>query len=1339
MTETGARPRRRNVWKYLLLVLAGGLILLAAMAWYATTGSFQALVRHRLVSELQRITGGRVELGGFHVIPFRFRVSVSDLTIHGEEAADQVPFWHVDRLEAKVKLVSVLGAELGFDSLLLEAPVIHIITYPDGTTNQPQPQARRTAGENPIEKLFSLSIGRIDVRRGTFLWNERRIPLDFSANDISATLAYSFLRRRYDGDLLLGRAETTFADFRPLAWMLETHFDLSQDNLDVRSLLLTSGRSKVEASGNVKDFREPSFAGAYKVTLDLGQAGAVARCPELRGGTLQAEGGGTWNLSDFSTAGKLALRDLDWQIQPFPVRNAAASARFTIGSRQITVSQIQAQALGGEISGQAEVTNWRAPAAKSTKVFGEQKGIVNLRFKNLEIGQIASALASLARPLNRLRLAGSATGSLQTRWIGSLSKAEADLTVDVAAPAHFLAGQLPLRGHGQAAYRSAVQELEIHDLKAATPATEVRAQGILSARSAMRFSFRTTDLSEWQAELPGLGYQEQIPVTLQGRASFEGTATGSISAIQFTGRLESQNFDFVMPATSRVPQKQIQWDTLTADLLLSPGGVAAHNGTLRHGDTIVNFDGTAGLHNREFSSSSPFAVRLSVKDADITAVQHLAGYDYPISGRASFLLEASGTQEAPQGTGRLEITNAVIYGQPVSHLESNLQFAGHQITAQDVKVIYYGTPIDGAGTFDLSTHAFHFSAKGGDFDLQRFRQLQSNRFTVEGKLDFVAQGDGTLEAPVLNAEAHVHGLTLDHELAGDYILNAVTKGSDMHVIGRSDFKDSALDLDGAVALRENWLSDIGMRFNHLNVDALLRTYLHGQLTGHSATTGEIHLTGPLRSPRQLQVAGNLSSFSADVEHIQVQNNGPILFAVSGEVLSIRQLRLTGQGTDLSVVGSLQLNGDRLLKLHASGNANLQLIESFNPDFTGSGTVTTDVDLGGTIVRPSIQGQVRVHNGAVAYSGLSVGLSDLNGSLAFTQDRLQVDTLTAQVGGGTVSVGGYISAYSKQLSYDLTLQGRDMRIRYQPGVSSVMNMDLRFVGRSSAATLSGEATITRFVLAPGFDFASYVASTAQSSPLPPTNPLLNQIHLDLHIVTLPELKMQTASARLSGEADLRVRGTAAKPVVLGRADVTEGQISLNGANYRVERGEVTFTNPVTTTPVLDLQASTRVQYYDITVNLNGGFDKLNMSYHSEPPLPSTEIINLLALGQTREESQQLQATGQQSYAAQASTAALAEALNAALSNRSRSLFGISHIKIDPQGLSTTTSPTTTAPAVTIEQQVKDNLTLTYATSVSQTQQQIIQAEYNLSKKMSIVALRDYNGVVSFELRVRQRRK
>ena len=173
-------------------------------------------------------------------------------------------------------------------------------------------------------------------------------------------------------------------------------------------------------------------------------------------------------------------------------------------------------------------------------------------------------------------------------------------------------------------------------------------------------------------------------------------------------------------------------------------------------------------------------------------------------------------------------------------------------------------------------------------------------------------------------------------------------------------------------------------------------------------------------------------------------------------------------------------------------------------------------------------------------------------------------------------------------------------------------------------------------------------------------------------------------------------------------------------------------------MLDLQATTRVRDYDITLNLNGQIDRPNVTYRSEPPLPTSDIIGLLAFGQTSEESAQLNQS-QSAFNSETSSAILSAALNATVSNRVQKLFGVSRIKIDPQGLTTETSSTQTGPAVTIEQQVKNNLTLTYTTNVAQASQQIIQVEYNLTRNVSIVAVRDQNGVVSFDVRVRQRKK
>jgi len=429
-------------------------------------------------------------------------------------------------------------------------------------------------------------------------------------------------------------------------------------------------------------------------------------------------------------------------------------------------------------------------------------------------------------------------------------------------------------------------------------------------------------------------------------------------------------------------------------------------------------------------------------------------------------------------------------------------------------------------------------------------------------------------------------------------------------------------------------------------------------------------------------------------------------------------------------------------LAATGRIGLGLIQTYDPDFTSSGTVTGQARLTGTRDAPALEGRLEVENGALADINLPSALSDMNGVFRFSQNQITIDSLQARTGGGSVRFSGHAELVGRQVNFDLAANVDAVRLRYPPGVSSTADADLHWSGSSFGSLLSGDITVTKLGVTPGFDFAAYLERSIQQSSLPQTDPVLNRIRLDLHVTTAPELEMQTSVLRLRGDADLRVRGNAAKPVLLGRGDVFEGEAYFNGTKYRLERGGVTFTNPAITTPFVDLEAVTHVRDYDITLSLNGDVSKpngLKMNYRSDPPLPTADIISLLAFGQTTETSAQLQQSSQSAFSQQASNAMLAAALNATLNNRAQRLFGNSRIKVDPQGLETETSPTQNGPAVTIEQQVKDNLTLSYTTNVSQTSQQIIRAEYNVTRNLSIVAIRDQNGVVSFDVRIRRRKR
>lgn len=330
MTKRAGRLRRFG--RFCLFAAVAFLLLFAGFLWYVNTDSFQRMVRGRLTSAIEQATGGRVELGSFHVVPFRFQVEIRNLTIHGRESAAEVPYVHVDSMVATVKILSVLGAKVGFHTLTLQHPVVHIIFYPDGSTNQPTPKEKQTGSS--VEELFAVSIGRLEVRNGVLLVQDQSLPLDFAANDISAGMNYSFLHRRYAGTVQIGKAETQFAGYRPVAWSGQAAFTLDREGIHVTSLKATSEGSRILASGTVVNFASPEFKGNYDILLDLTQVAAVSRQPQLKAGKLSVIGSGSWSRENFSSLGTFELHDLAFQNRSVAAKGVAASGNSPLTRRK---------------------------------------------------------------------------------------------------------------------------------------------------------------------------------------------------------------------------------------------------------------------------------------------------------------------------------------------------------------------------------------------------------------------------------------------------------------------------------------------------------------------------------------------------------------------------------------------------------------------------------------------------------------------------------------------------------------------------------------------------------------------------------------------------------------------------------------------------------------------------------------------------------------------------------------------------------------------------------------------------------------------------------------------
>jgi translocation and assembly module TamB len=238
-----------------------------------------------------------------------------------------------------------------------------------------------------------------------------------------------------------------------------------------------------------------------------------------------------------------------------------------------------------------------------------------------------------------------------------------------------------------------------------------------------------------------------------------------------------------------------------------------------------------------------------------------------------------------------------------------------------------------------------------------------------------------------------------------------------------------------------------------------------------------------------------------------------------------------------------------------------------------------------------------------------------------------------------------------------------------------------------------------------------------------------LQFDIQADSSPDSRMEWTGARLLTDASLRLRGTWEHPILLGHIHLLSGEMSFRGNQYTIARGDINFANPFRLDPVLNVEATTTIRQYEVTLDFTGPASRLTLAYRSDPPLPSSDIIELLALGQTGEESAARSATGQN--AGVGASALLSEAISSQLGGRIQRLFGISHFSVGPSVATLNTQQNSIA-SVTIEQQVTRGLVVTYITDVTTTQYQVIQIEYTINREFSVVALRDENGTFGLDV-------
>jgi hypothetical protein len=445
--------------------------------------------------------------------------------------------------------------------------------------------------------------------------------------------------------------------------------------------------------------------------------------------------------------------------------------------------------------------------------------------------------------------------------------------------------------------------------------------------------------------------------------------------------------------------------------------------------------------------------------------------------------------------------------------------------------------------------------------------------------------------------------------------------------------------------------DLAMKVDRLPVETLARLFLkespvQGDLTLNLASSGTPTAPGlnldllfdRILVPREttsvaagklalaLKGAGQDLTLSGKYEHPDIK---PLVIAAALPFEPGAWARGERKVADEVITASAKMERSSLGFLAAQ----IPAIESI------AGEIAIDANIKGTVSKPEIRG-----SGLLDVSRLRLAdrnapsLHNIDLSAKFEENRIVLEKLYAVVAGGIVEGSGEaILKPGEEPVINFALSGSEVLVFRNTDVNARTDLAIKLNGPFSKAALTGEIGITNSRFFKNFDLLPLGMPTRNTSVLPtverapggggPAVPDLNlgvdiapfrDWTVDLRIHTKDPFLIRSNLVESAITADLKVLGTLGRPYPVGNVDIAKGELSLPFSKIDVEIGRITFDQASGFNGVVEFKARGKADRYQISIYLFNHILSPQYVLTSVPPMPSEDIITLLATGTTRDE-------------------------------------------------------------------------------------------------------------------------
>src|ERR1041385_3721596 len=730
---------------------------------------------------------------------------------------------------------------------------------------------------------------------------------------------------------------------------------IAGDRIKVDGLRLGIGRSRIEASGTLKD---PQGNGSleFKSTLALDELGRLAKLQARPGGVVLANGKATLDTANnYRIEGEIEGRSLSFSQDGQHFKNVNVHSAVYLDPHRLDLRGLRLAALGGQFSGNATLEDFAR-----YMVAGDLRGF-----------DIQTAMRALGE--NSLPYDGSISGPFNAR--GDLKSAGAKLT-EAGAKLSIAPGRrgIPVSGPTNAQCNAASGNINVANSYIALPSTRLNLSGSLNRRLDLDLTSRNLN------DLLAAAGPNPPAVKLEGgQAQFKGYRTGGLSAPHVYGHV----------AVTQFSVEGRRFDSLALDADAAKSRAALSNGLLLRGPMQTQFTAAVGLANWSPKPSQPLQATVSVRNGDIADIMALAGQN-PGGYAGALTADANigGTIGDPTGTVTLAAANGKLLDEPFDRLQARVNLSDQLITIPTASVTSGQSQVNLTAEFQhprdsLGTGRLHAHVQSNQMDLQQIHALPQQRPGTGGVLALNADVRGSLSQvkvqqkeetefllTAVTADASARGPRFEGQNYGDATLKATTSGSTVAYDLTSNFAGSDVRINGRTQLVKDYPTTADANIRNLPVERVLAAAKRTDIPARGVLSATAHVSGTIDNPQ-----GNADlDLTKAVVYDEPLDRVRARFTYLPQRIDLSQLELTAGSSRIDVTaqydhpprdlntGDLTFKADSsridlarihniqqlrpgvggVLKLNASGAAKIQsgnspvLIRDLNADVAATG-------------------------------------------------------------------------------------------------------------------------------------------------------------------------------------------------------------------------------------------------------------------------------------------------------------------------------------------------------------------------------------------------------------------